>query len=646
MARTKAASSVPTRWSVADALETYGIERWGCGYFSVNSSGDVVATPRGAAVGAIDVPGLIDDLRKRGIEMPILLRFSDILRARIELLNDAFAQAIAEYGYKNTYRGVFPIKVNQSRLVVEEIIGFGRRYHYGLEAGSKPELIAVMALHEDPQALIVCNGYKDDDYIETALLASKLGRTVVLVVEKLSELDEIRKVSLAMKIAPTIGIRARLASRGAGKWESSGGDRSKFGLAASEMVQAVNKLKSWGAIDQLRLVHFHLGSQISSIRSIKTALNEAARVFAGLHVMGCTGLNFFDVGGGLGVDYDGSQTSYGSSINYSVQEYANDVVFTIQQVCDETGVPHPVIISESGRAVAAHHAVLVVDVLGVSEIQTKPVPGEIPEDAEQSLHNLFDTYQGLNQKNLREYYHDALEYREQVMQLFNLGHVDLPGRVMGEQLFWAVCGKALSILRGLSHVPKEMQGLEKMLSDTYFCNFSMFQSLPDLWAVDQLFPIMPLHRLGEEPTRRGILADITCDSDGAIEAFIDPRDVKQVLELHDYHHGEPYYLGVFLVGAYQEILGDMHNLFGDTNMVHVSIDDEGHTSIDEVLTGDTVTDVLRYVGYTPDGLLRKLRKNIEAALRAGSLTSEESRVVTEHFQRGMAGYTYLAARDS
>ncbi|HUH04484.1 MAG TPA: biosynthetic arginine decarboxylase [Kofleriaceae bacterium] len=629
---------------MADALETYGIERWGCGYFSINQAGNVVATPRGASVGAIDVPNLIDDLRKRGIDMPILLRFSDILRARIELLNDAFAHSIAEYEYKNTYRGVFPIKVNQSRRVVEEIIGFGARYHYGLEAGSKPELLAVMALHEDPEALIVCNGYKDDDYIQTALLASKLGRTVVLVVEKLSEVDDILKVSGEMGIKPTIGIRARLASRGAGKWESSGGDRSKFGLAAAEMVEAVRKLEASGNLEQLKLVHFHLGSQISSIRSIKTALNEAARVFAGLYNLGCKQLKYFDVGGGLGVDYDGSQTSYGSSINYSVQEYANDVVFTIQQVCDEAEVPHPVIISESGRAVAAHHAVLVVDVLGVSEIQTSPVPKEIPEAAEQALHNLFDTFKGLSQKNLREYYHDALEYREQVMQLFNLGHVDLQGRVMGEQLFWAVCGKALDIIRGLSHVPKEMEGLEKMLSDTYFCNFSMFQSLPDLWAVDQLFPIMPLHRLAEEPTRRGILADITCDSDGAIESFIDPRDVKHVLELHPHRQGEPYYLGVFLVGAYQEILGDLHNLFGDTNMVHVSIEDGGGCSIDEVLTGDTVTDVLRYVGYTPDGLLRKLRKNIEAALRAGCLTSEESRKVTEHFQRGMAGYTYLEPR--
>ncbi len=645
MARTKAASAVPSRWTVADSLETYAIERWGGGYFTIGESGNVQATPRGPEAGAIDVKALVNDLRRRGIEMPVLIRFSDILRSRIELLNDAFAKAIGEYGYKGAYRGAYPIKVNQSRRVVEEIIDFGRPYHHGLEAGSKPELLAVMALHQDPEALIICNGYKDADYIETALLASKLGRTVVLVVEKPSELDEIHEVSRGMGIAPTIGIRSRLASRGSGRWETSGGDRSKFGLTAAEILEAVEKLRTWGHLDRLQLVHFHLGSQISAIRSIKTALREAAQIFCGLRAAGCDQLHYFDVGGGLGVDYDGSQTSYGSSINYTVQEYANDVVYTIMEVCDENDVPHPTLISESGRAVVAHHAVLVVDVLGVTEMQTTQVPEKLPEDSEAALENLFYTYRDINQKNLRESYHDALEYKEQVLQLFNLGHLDLKGRVMGEQLFWAVCSKALDIVRGLSHAPKEMQGLEKMLSDTYFCNFSMFQSLPDLWAVDQQFPIMPIHRLDEQPSRRGTLADITCDSDGCIESFIDPREVKHTLEMHPLKPGDPYYLGVFLVGAYQEILGDMHNLFGDTNIVHVTLEEEGGYSVGEVIRGDMVNDVLRYVGYSSEALARKLHRNVEVALRAGSLTPEESRQLTQHFQRGLAGYTYLSSRD-
>jgi arginine decarboxylase len=644
MARTKAASSVPHRWTLSDARETYAVGGWGGGYFNIGASGNVVATPRGADGGAIDLKELVDGLRRRGVDLPILLRFSDILRSRIELLNGAFAAAIAEHDYKGVYRGVYPIKVNQSRRVVEEIVKFGRPFHYGLEAGSKPELLAVMAVHQDPEALIVCNGYKDDDYIETALLASKMGRTVVLVVEKPSELDEIRNAARGLGIEPTIGIRARLTSKGSGKWEQSGGDRSKFGLTAAEMLEAVDKLQSWGWIDRLRLVHFHLGSQIATIRSIKNALREAARIFVGMHKVGCTSLDLFDVGGGLGVDYDGSQTSFGSSINYTVQEYANDVVFAIQQVCDQAGIPHPTIISESGRAVVAHHAVLVVDVLGVSEFRTDP-PESIPEDAHQLLVNLMDCYQEISQKNLREYYHDALEYKDQVLQLFNLGHLDMRGRVLGERLFWAICGKAIEIASHLSHVPKELSRLERMLSDTYFCNFSMFQSLPDLWAVDQQFPLMPIHRLEEEPVRRGILADITCDSDGVIESFIDPRDVKRTLELHPHRSGEAYYLGVFLVGAYQEILGDMHNLFGDTNAVHVSLEADGSYSVGELIPGDTVNEVLRYVGYAPEVLGRKLHKNVEAALKKGRLTPEEARQLTQQFQRGMAGYTYLSPRD-
>jgi len=642
MARTKAVVHSPApRWTIADALDNYNIEGWGSGYFTVSDGGNVLVTPSGPQAGAIDLKVLVDDLTRRGIQLPILLRFSDILRSRIELLNNAFANAIQEYGYGGVYRGVFPIKVNQSRRVVEEIIRFGAPFHYGLEAGSKPELLAVMALHSDPEALVVCNGYKDEEYIETALLTSKLGRTVVIVVEKLSEVELIRNVSERMGIAPTIGVRARLASRGSGRWESSGGDRSKFGLSAAELVEAVNLLRGWNMLDRLQLLHFHVGSQISAIRKIKTALREAGQLFVGLYKMGCTGLRFFDVGGGLGVDYDGSQTNFGSSINYTVQEYANDVVFTIEECCDPEQVPHPTIVSESGRAVAAHHSIMVMDVLGVTEYSHEKVPAKLPKGAEPVLRNLWDTYDALKQKNLRESYHDALEYKDQALQLFNLGHLGLERRVQCEELFWAICHKALDIIRSLSHVPEELQGMEAMLSDTYFCNFSMFQSLPDLWAVDQLFPIVPIHRLNEAPTRRAILADITCDSDGCISSFIDRRDIKHTLELHEVQPGERYLLGVFMIGAYQEILGDLHNLFGDTNTVHVALAEGGGYNVENVVPGETVTDVLDYVGYSRDDLLRVLRQNVENALRDTPLTFEDSRKIIEHFQRGMSSYTYL-----
>ncbi len=642
MARTKALAATDPlrRWSIADALETYNVNRWGCGYFGVNDRGSVVVRPNTDSPHEVDMKALVDELTGRGIQLPILLRFSDILRARIQLLNDAFSGAIKEYGYEGTYRGVYPIKVNQNRRVVEEIIEFGRAYHYGLEAGSKPELLAIMAMHEDPEALVVCNGYKDDEYIETALLASKLGRTVVLVVEKPGEVDHIHRVAGRVGVKPTLGFRARLSSRGAGRWEQSGGDRSKFGLSAAEMVEAVDKLKSWGEIDTLGLLHFHLGSQISSIRSIKNALREAGRLYVELFKLGCGQLRYFDVGGGLGVDYDGSQTNFASSMNYTVQEYANDVVYALQELCDAGDVPHPTIVTESGRAVAAHHSVLVVNVLGVTEFANFEVPESLDEDGEGLVANLFETYHGVKLKNLLESYHDAVEYKDQVLQLFNLGHLGLKERVTCEQLFWAICERILGIVRSLPHVPEELEGLEKTLSDTYFCNFSMFQSLPDAWAVDQLFPIMPIHRLNEEPVNRGILADITCDSDGKIDQFIDLRDVKKALELHPPDGGD-YYLGIFLVGAYQEILGDMHNLFGDTNTVHVTLGENGAYFIDEVVAGDTVSEVLRYVDYSPSDLLKRLRSHVEAALRTGRITLDESKQLISRFQNGLSAYTYL-----
>lgn len=642
MARVKAmlAQDPLRRWNRLEAMETYGIARWGCGYFDISDTGNLIVTPRGPGNGTMDMRELIDELTGRGIQLPILLRFSDILRARIELICGAFNGAMKEYDYKGQYRGVYPIKVNQNRTVVEEIIEYGRPFHYGLEAGSKPELLTVMAIHQDDEALIICNGYKDEEYIETALLASKLGRTVVLVVEKPSELEQIHKVAERVKITPTLGMRARLSSRGAGRWEQSGGDFSKFGLSAAEMVEAVGKLKSWGQVETLKLLHFHLGSQISAIKSIKNALREAGRLFVELYKLGASGLSYCDVGGGLGVDYDGSQTNFASSMNYSVQEYANDIVYTLKEICDADNVPHPHIVSESGRAVTAHHSVLVVNVLGVTEFDTD-VPKEIKQPTAPLVKNLWETYQSVSPKTLLESYHDALEYKDQVLQLFNLGHLSLEHRVLCENLFWAVCDKVLHLVRSQPHMPEELEGLEKALSDTYFCNFSMFQSLPDAWAVDQLFPICPIHRLNEEPTRRATLADITCDSDGKIDSFIDLRDVKHVLELHPKEDGQDYYLGMFLVGAYQEILGDLHNLFGDTNTVHVQLGPDGDYDVKDVVAGDTVSEVLGFVDYSPSDLLGRLRANVEVALRKKLLTIEESRNLINRFRQGMIGYTYL-----
>jgi arginine decarboxylase len=641
MARAKAllANDPLRRWNATDALDLYNIPRWGCGYFGINEQGSLIVTPRGETGGQIDMKELIDELTGRGISLPILLRFSDILRSRIELICGAFNGAIKEYGYTGAYRGVYPIKVNQNRTVVEEIIQFGRPYHYGLEAGSKPELLAIMAIHQDEEALIVCNGYKDEEYIETALLASKMGRTVILVCEKPSEIDHIHRVSQRLKIKPSLGVRARLSSRGAGRWEQSGGDFSKFGLSAADLVDAVKKLKAWGEIDTLKLLHFHLGSQISAIKSIKNALREAGRLYVELYKSGCKGLNYLDTGGGLGVDYDGSQTNFASSMNYTVQEYANDVVYAMKEICDEAGVPHPTLVSESGRAVAAHHSVLVVNVLGVTEFNSQ-APKELPKPVAPLVGNLWETYQSVSQKNVLESYHDAVEYKDQVLQLFNLGHLSLEHRVLAENLFWAICEKVHLLGQSMAHLPEELEGLEKALSDTYFCNFSMFQSAPDAWAVDQLFPICPIHRLNEEPTRRATLADITCDSDGKIDSFIDLRDVKHVLELHP-KNGSDYYLGLFLVGAYQEILGDLHNLFGDTNTVHVSLNPEGEYEINEVVAGDTVAEVLQYVDYSPSDLLGRLRNNVETALRKKQITIEESRQLINRFREGMIGYTYL-----
>ncbi|HJZ87299.1 MAG TPA: biosynthetic arginine decarboxylase [Polyangia bacterium] len=634
-------AGLPRRWTVADSLEMYGIQSWGNSYFGINEQGHVMVHPGGAGAESIDLKALVDEVRRRGICPPLLIRFSDILRSRIVELNEAFRRAIAEYGYKGAYKGVYPIKVNQHRYIVEEICSYGRPYNYGLEAGSKPELLAVAAMLDDEDALIICNGYKDEEYIETALLISQLGRTVILVVEKLSELALIDEVAQKTGVRPRIGIRARLSSRGSGRWQESGGDRSKFGLSTRELLEAVDYMHDKDMLACFELLHFHLGSQISSIRSVKNALREAGRIYVELAKAGVP-LKYLDVGGGLGVDYDGSQTNFSSSMNYTTQEYANDIVYGIMELCDEAEVPHPTIVSESGRAVVAHHAVLIVNMLGASEFSFARLPEEPPdEDAPAPLRNLYDTNREVSRKNVLEAYHDALDAKEESLTLFSVGHLTLEQRVQCEDLFWAICQKILKIVREMDKgVPEELEGLEHQLSDTYFCNFSMFQSLPDSWAIDQLFPILPIHRLNEEPVRRAVLADITCDSDGKIDHFIDRHDIKKTLELHSLN-GEDYYLGIFMVGAYQEILGDLHNLFGDTNTLHISLAEGGGYHIDHVVTGDTVSDVLRYVSYNRDDLVARLRRASEIALRCSRISLEESRALLRMYEDGLSGYTYL-----
>ncbi|HNU82157.1 MAG TPA: biosynthetic arginine decarboxylase [Thermoanaerobaculia bacterium] len=634
-----ATNGIPRRWTVEDSLDLYNIRLWGNDHFSVNPKGNIQVHPEGPGTPAIDLRALVEETLQRGIGLPLLIRFSEILGARVRELNEAFRRAMEEYEYQGVYRGVFPIKVNQERYVVEKLVEAGRPYHFGLEAGSKPELLAVMAMLDDDEALIVCNGYKDEEYVETALFASKLGRKVILVVEKASELELIACVAERLGVRPRIGLRARLTSRGSGHWETSGGDRSKFGLGARDLFEAVGFLRERGLLESLQLLHFHLGSQVSSIRAVKEAVREAGRIYVELVKLGAP-MGYLDVGGGLGIDYDGSQTNFPSSMNYTLQEYVNDVVFGVMSLCEQASVAHPTLVSESGRALVAHHAVLVVDVLGVGEFRVGQLPDSLPEDAPLPLHHLFDTHREVSRKNLLESYHDALGYRDECLSLFLLNHLSLEQRVLAEDLFWSIVTRVLRLTRELPELPEELEGLERALADTYFCNFSIFQSLPDAWAIDQLFPIVPIHRLDEEPTRRGVIADITCDSDGKIEHFIDRRDVKSVLELHPLTD-EPYYLGIFLGGAYQEILGDLHNLFGDTNTLHVSLGEDGDYHIDGVLEGDSVTEVLTYVSYDRNDLVARLRRAAERALRARQLTLDDSKQLLRMYEQGLAGYTYL-----
>jgi arginine decarboxylase len=627
------------QWKILDAIETYGVHRWGKGYFGVNSLGHVTVHPDKRPEHAIDLKELVDQLQLRGIQLPILLRFTDILRHRVGEIADAFRSAMTEFGYTGHYCCVYPIKVNQQRHVVEEILDFGRPFKFGLEAGSKPELLAVLAITNGTDTPIICNGFKDDEFIRMTILARKIGKQIIPVVEKFTELESIVRNAEDLHVRPTIGVRVKLATRGAGRWRSSAGYRSKFGLTITEVLEALDYLKQRDMADCLQLVHFHLGSQITNIRKIKEALTEAARIYAELVRVGA-GLKYLDVGGGLGIDYDGSQTDFESSVNYTLQEYANDVVFRVKSVCDEAGIPHPTILSESGRAVVAYHSVLVFDVLGTSNFDRCEVPDLLPEDAPQPIQDLFAIYRDLSKKNCLESYHDALKAIDDALNLFNLGYLSIELRAMAERLFWAVGRKLQRVVRELDYVPEELNGLEAMLSDTYFCNFSVFQSMPDSWAIKQLFPIMPIHRLNEAPTRRAVLGDITCDSDGKIDQFIDLRDVRNTLQLHTWD-SQPYYLGAFLLGAYQEILGDLHNLFGDTNAVHVSLDEDGGYSVDHVIRGDTVREVLQYVQYSTEELGALMRRDVERAVKAGRISLEESRQLLRFYESGLEGYTYL-----
>ncbi len=630
-------------WTIGDSLELYNVENWGAGFFGVNSAGNVEVRPRGGDAPdtpRIDMLDLVRNLEHRGLRTPLLIRFSDILASRVQGMGEAFDRAISDYEYRGRYRGVYPIKVNQQRPVVEEIVQFGAARKVGLEAGSKPELLVALALLDTPGALIICNGYKDRAYVETALLAQRLGRTPIIVVDRFHEVELVVKTARELGIRPHLGVRARLQTRGAGKWVESTGDRSKFGLSAMEIVDAVERLRAEDMLDCLELLHFHIGSQITAIRAHKDALAEACRIFVGLHEMGATP-SMIDVGGGLGVDYDGSRTNFHSSMNYSMQEYVNDVVSAVQEACDESNLPHPDIVTEAGRALVAYHSVLVFDVLGVNEVLPGKRPEPVSEDDPKVLQDLAEVWSSISQKTVQEAYHDALQLREEASTLFSLGYLDLRARARVDRLFRNCCEKILHVVRELEYVPEDLEDLEKGLADTYYGNLSVFQSAPDHWAVKQLFPVMPIHRLNEKPTRRGVFADLTCDSDGKIDKFIDARDVKDVLELHTWT-GARYYIAMFLVGAYQEILGDMHNLFGDTDAVHVRVTDDGSYAVDHVVEGDNVSDVLSYVQYDRRALIEKVRRTIEAALHRGDISLEDSARLRKRYEQGLEEYTYLS----
>lgn len=627
------------KWRVEDSAELYNIGGWGRQYFSVNEKGNMTVTPK-PGVAPVDLRDVLDELQLKDITAPVLLRFPDILDNRVEKISNCFKKAAEEYDYQGKNFVIYPIKVNQMRPVVEEIVSHGKKFNIGLEAGSKPELHAVLATNIDENALIICNGYKDEDYIELALLAHKMGRRIIIVVEKLNELQQILDISRRLKIVPSVGIRIKLANSGAGKWEESGGDQSKFGLDSSELLQAVDFLQKHGVTDWLKLIHFHIGSQITKIRRIKNALREAMQFYVQLSKLGFD-IHFVDIGGGLGVDYDGSRSSASeSSMNYSIQEYANDAIYSIVDACEKNNLPQPNIVTESGRSLAAHHSVLIIEALEATSLPRWSDNEELRGDEHELVKELYEIWDNINQQNLFESWHDAIQCRDETLELFSMGLLDLRNRAIAEKLFWQIAREVAEMTSSMKHPPEELRKVQRMLPDKYYCNFSLFQSLTDSWAVDQIFPIVPISRLDEKPTRMATLQDMTCDSDGKIAHFISPQGITNALPVHPIKPGEPYYLGVFLVGAYQEILGDMHNLFGDTNAVHV-VCYKDHYEIEKVIDGETVAEVLDYVQYDPKRLVRNVETWVTKAMKAGKITPEEGREFLSNYRSGLYGYTYL-----
>ncbi len=632
-----------TEWDLESAIATYNVEGWGNGYFTVNSSGNVEAKPLQDNGGSIDLLEVVNEARARHLGFPLVIRFQDLLRHRVESINRVFQTAITEFGYRNQYRGVFPIKVNQLREVIEEIVDAGQPFHFGLEAGSKPELVAALAMHQDPESLIICNGYKDPAFIRIALLGRKLGKSVVIVVEKLEELEQTIRISNEVGVEPYIGIRVRLHSKGSGKWSPSGGENAKFGLDTTNLVAASQMLKEAGLAHCFKLLHFHVGSQVPDISTIKRAVREAARYYAKLYKLGHD-LGYLDVGGGLGVDYDGSRSDFDSSTNYSLQEYANDVVWNIMDVCDSEGVAHPAIVSESGRAIVAHHSVLVMEAFSSIERTAPKLKVEAAEKDHKLVHDILEVKQRLKRGNRIESLHDSQHIKEESQQMFDLGLLDLESKAKIETVYWQVAQQIVNMHRGLRFVPEEVKQLETSLGDQYICNFSVFQSLLDHWALGQLFPIMPIHRLNTPPDRNGMIVDITCDSDGKISKFIDLQDVKETLPLHRIPPGEMYYIGVFMVGAYQDIMGDLHNLFGRVTEVHVFLDpdEESGWYIEEVIEGSTIGEVLAMTQWDKVELMRLLKSQVDAAIKTDRLKPNDAMKLLSDYERLLQEYTYLS----
>ncbi len=629
-------------WGVSDSLKLYQIENWGNQYFNINPAGKLTVHPRQGQGPGIDLTKVVDEVSSRGLELPLLIRFQDIIRHRVIQLNEAFQKAIEEAGYAGTYRGVYPIKVNQMREVVEEVVDAGREYAYGLEAGSKAELTAVLSQDLHPDALTIVNGYKDYSVIKLALMGIKLGKKVIIVIEKLSEVHQIVQIAREMGVTPQLGLRCKLNSKGSGKWEGSGGELAKFGLTTPEMLYTVNYLKENGYEESIKLLHFHIGSQVTNIRTIKEAVKEATRFYAELYKMGYK-LEYLDVGGGLGVDYDGSHTDFESSTNYALQEYCSDVVYSIQEICTNEEVPVPTIVSESGRAIAAHHSVLIVNVFGSIEVGTTPIDLPETDDEHNVVKEMRYAFQNINYKNLMESLNEAIQRKEEALSMFKLGLLTIQDRAKIEHLFWQLCRKVQQWAPDMRYIPEEVEKITKALADQYLCNFSIFQSMPDHWAIQQLFPVMPVHRLDEEPSRTATLVDITCDSDGKVCKFVDLRDVKDTLKLHPLKDGEAYHIGFFLTGAYQDIMGDLHNLFGKVNEVHVFLDETepGGYYVEEVIRGNNVASVLSWIQYSPAHLEKEVKNMIDRKVRDGSIKPREGVELQNFYDNVLQGYTYI-----